>query len=95
VFVLVGVPTATRFPRGGLGFVIGASFGIFGVYYIGLIAGESLADKLVAPPGILWVPNLLFLAVGLVLLRQSRTAGTAPPAHGWRARLLGRPRPAR
>ena len=87
VFVLLGVPTAIRFPRGGLGFVIGMSLGIFAVYYIGLIGGESLADKLVAPPWILWTPNVLFTLAGVVLLRRSRTAATAPSASGVRARV--------
>jgi lipopolysaccharide export system permease protein len=90
VFVLVGVPIAIRFPRGGLGFVIGASLGIFAVYYVGLIGGESLADKLVTPPWILWVPNILFTLVGLVLLHRSRTAATAPRAGSLRARVSGR-----
>jgi lipopolysaccharide export LptBFGC system permease protein LptF len=70
-----------------LGFVIGMSLGIFAVYYIGLIGGESLADKLVAPPWILWTPNVLFTLAGVVLLRRSRTAATAPSASGVRARV--------
>jgi hypothetical protein len=90
IFVLVGVPTAIRFPRGGLGFVIGMSLGIFAIYYIGLIGGESLADRLVVPPSIMWAPNALFFVAGVILLRRSRSAGTAPPLHGLRAWLLGR-----
>lgn len=89
VFVLLGVPTAIRFPRGGLGFVIGMSLGIFAIYYIGLIGGESLADRLVAPPWILWAPNALFTLTGLILLRRSRTAATAPPAASLRLRFTG------
>jgi lipopolysaccharide export system permease protein len=89
VFVLLGVPTAIRFPRGGLGFVIGVSLVIFAVYYIGLIGGESLADRLVAPPWILWTPNILFTLAGIVLLRRSRTAATAPSASGLRMRVAG------
>jgi len=93
VFVLVGVPIAIRFPRGGIGLVVGVSLAIFAVYYIGLIAGESLADRLAAPPWILWVPNMIFTLVGLVLLYRTRTAATAPPAGGlrdrWRLRRTG------
>lgn len=74
VFVLVGVPTAIRFPRGGLGLVLGVGFVITGFYYIVLIAGESLANRLVAPPAILWTANVLFAIAGLVLLYRSRTA---------------------
>jgi lipopolysaccharide export system permease protein len=90
IFVLVGVPTAIRFPRGGLGFVIGMSLGIFAIYYIGLIGGESLADKLVVPPSIMWAPNAVFFVTGVILLRRSRSAGTAPPLRGLRAWLTRR-----
>ena len=44
VFVLLGAPIALRFPRGGVGVVIGVSLAVFGLYYVGLIAGETLAD---------------------------------------------------
>lgn len=89
VFVLLGVPTAIRFPRGGLGFVIGMSLGIFAIYYVGLIAGESLADRLATPPWILWAPNAIFTAAGLLLLWRSRTAAVAPAASGLRSRFTG------
>jgi lipopolysaccharide export system permease protein len=89
VFVLLGVPTAIRYPRGGMGFVIGVSLGIFAVYYIGLIGGESLADRLVAPPWILWTPNFLFTLAGAVMLRRSRTAATAPSGPGSRTWAAG------
>jgi lipopolysaccharide export system permease protein len=91
VFVLVGVPTAIRFPRGGLGLVLGIGFVITGFYYIVLIAGESLADKLVAPPAILWTANVLFGLVGLVLLYQSRTAAKPRRFGRLRARRTARP----
>ncbi len=42
VFVLIGVPLALRFPRGGIGMVIGASLLIFSIYYVGLIGGSRL-----------------------------------------------------
>jgi lipopolysaccharide export system permease protein len=93
VFVLVGVPMALRFPGGGVGLVIGASLTIFAVYYIGLIAGESLANKLIVPVGVMWVPNVISLAVGLVLLRRARYEATTTRGGDWRdalRRLLGR-----
>jgi lipopolysaccharide export system permease protein len=88
VFVLIGAPLALRFPRGGVGLVIGASAGIFGLYYVGLIGGESLADKLLITPfWAMWAPNLLMTVAGLVLfLRLGREHATGR-GEGWRDRL--------
>lgn len=70
VFVLVGAPLATRFPRGGLGLVIAASSVIFAIYWMGLIGGEDLADRGVAPPWLaMWIPNFIFTLIGLWLFR--------------------------
>jgi lipopolysaccharide export LptBFGC system permease protein LptF len=70
VFVLIGAPLATRFPRGGLGLVIAASSVIFAIYWMGLIGGEDLADRGVAPPWLaMWIPNIIFTVVGLLLFR--------------------------
>jgi lipopolysaccharide export system permease protein len=79
VFVLIGAPVALRFPRGGVGLVIGASVAIFGFYYIGLIGGETLADQLIITPfWSMWGPNLLMTAAGVVLfLRLGREHATA------------------
>lgn len=64
VFVILGVPLAIRFPRGGVGMVIFISLGIFGIYYMSLIGGESLGDRGVVEPFIgPWAPNILFLAL--------------------------------
>jgi lipopolysaccharide export system permease protein len=78
VFVLVGAPIALRFPRGGVGLVIGVSLAIFGVYYVGLIAGEALADRNVLTPfWAMWSANILLTMVGLVLLfRMGRETAT-------------------
>jgi len=87
VFVLVGAPVALRFPRGGVGLVIGASVLIFGFYYVGLIGGETLADQLiVAPFWSMWTANLVMAAIGVVLflrLNRHRVAARG----GWRERL--------
>ena len=78
VFVLVGLPVALRFPGGGVGMVVSVSVAIFGIYWGGLIGGESLADKGVVPPfWAMWTPNLVFLVLGLVLAsRIGRPAAT-------------------
>ena len=90
VFVLIGAPVALRFPRGGMGLVIGASCVIFGVYYIGLIGGEPLADRLLVTPfWAMWTPNLVMTAVGLVLFFRLGTE-RATARGGWWADALQR-----
>lgn len=71
VFVLVGAPIALRFPRGGVGVVIGVSFLVFAVYYVGLIGGESLANNnLMSPFWAMWLDNVVFAVVGLLLMSR-------------------------
>ncbi len=67
-----------RFPRGGVGLVIGVSFAVFGIYYVGLIGGETLADKGFLPPWVaMWAANIILLIVGLALAsRMGREAST-------------------
>jgi lipopolysaccharide export system permease protein len=79
IFVLVGAPLALRFPRGGVGLVIGVSLVIFGIYYIGLIAGEALSDKNFLPPFLsMWAANILLTIVGIFLLaRMGRESATS------------------
>jgi lipopolysaccharide export system permease protein len=77
VFVLLGAPMALRFPRGGVGLVIGASLSVFGLYYVGLIAGETLADKLIVSPFVaMWMANILFTIAGFVFLYMLRRSGS-------------------
>jgi lipopolysaccharide export system permease protein len=77
-FVIVGVVLALRFPRGGIGLVIGGGLLVFSVHYVGLTAGESLADRgLVSPWVAMWTPNIVLTIVGLLgLLRVSRESGS-------------------
>ena len=77
-FVILGIVMALRFPRGGMGLVIGGGMLAFSVHYIGLTAGESLADRgLVAPWIAMWSPNLVITAFGLIgLVRVSRESGS-------------------
>lgn len=78
VFVLVGIPMALRFPRGGMGLVLGGGLAVFSVYYIGLIAGEALGDRaIVSPIAAMWASNLIFVVVGIIgLFRVSRESGS-------------------
>jgi lipopolysaccharide export system permease protein len=79
VFVLLGAPIALRFPRGGVGLVIGASLAVFALYYVCLIAGESIADDgYVAPWIAMWAANVIFTIVGIALfMRMGREGNTA------------------
>ena len=71
VFLLLGPPIALRFPRGGVGLTIGVSLVVFGLYYVGLIAGESLARRDIVPPVLsMWGANIIFTALALWLLSR-------------------------
>jgi lipopolysaccharide export system permease protein len=96
VFAIVGMPIALRYPRGGTGLVLATSVVIFAVYYVGLIGGEELGDRLVVSPFLaMWSPNLLFAVVGLAGLRIVERQGTSSRAWKdlWRV-LRRRPRTA-
>jgi lipopolysaccharide export system permease protein len=77
-FVIIGIVMALRFPRGGIGLVIGGGLLVFSVHYVGLTAGESLADRgLVAPWEAMWAPNIVLTIVGVIgLIRVSRESGS-------------------
>src|SRR5712691_4219031 len=84
VFALVGIPVALRFQRGGVGLVIGMSVGVFTVYYVGLIAGEELGDRLIVSPFVaMWTPNLIFATAGVFGLWRIRKPGNAPHGGDW------------
>jgi lipopolysaccharide export system permease protein len=75
VLALAGAAIGLRFPRGGTGLVIGASCAVFGAYYVCLIAGEVLADRLVVSPFVaMWTANALLLAAALVAVWRSRSS---------------------
>jgi lipopolysaccharide export system permease protein len=77
-FVIIGIVMALRFPRGGIGLVIGGGLLVFAVHYVGLTAGESLADRgLIAPWVAMWSPNIVLTILGLIgLIRVSRESGS-------------------
>ncbi|MES2524487.1 MAG: LptF/LptG family permease [Gemmatimonadota bacterium] len=79
VFVLFGPPIALRFPRGGVGVTLGVSIVVFGLYYICLMGGETLADQGKLPPPVaMWIANVSFSIVGLILLwRVESTTDTS------------------
>jgi lipopolysaccharide export system permease protein len=78
VFVIVGIPMALRFPRGGMGLVIGGGLAVFAIYYVGLIAGEGLGNKNIVPPWVaMWSPDLIFAALGIYgMYRVNKESGS-------------------
>jgi lipopolysaccharide export system permease protein len=77
-FVIVGVVMALRFPRAGIGLVIGGGLAVFSIHYVGLTAGESLADRGHLSPWVaMWTPNIILTVLGaLGVVRVSRESGT-------------------
>lgn len=79
VMALVGVAVALRIPRGGVWLVIGASCVVFWAYYMLLVAGEALADKLVVSPFVgMWWANAFLLMAALMLAMWRRRVPLAP-----------------
>jgi len=69
VFVLIGAPIAVRYRQGGVAMVVGVSLAFFCAYYVALIGGEELADRLIVTPfWAMWAPNVLFGGIGLAFL---------------------------
>jgi lipopolysaccharide export system permease protein len=77
VFVLLGAPIALRFPRGGVGLTIGVSLFVFALYYVCLIAGESIAKRGLMPAVVsMWMANVIFSLVALWLLASMGQEGS-------------------
>lgn len=88
IFVLLGAPIAVRFPRGGVGLVIGVSLLVFALYYVGLIGGEALANEgRVAPFWAMWGTNVILTIVGLVLLLRMGKDSTSNRGGHWGDRI--------
>jgi lipopolysaccharide export system permease protein len=78
-FVLIAVAMALRFPRGGMGLVLGGGMFVYAVFYVGLTAGETLADRGYASPALaMWSPNIVLGALAIAgLLLVHRGGGTS------------------
>ncbi|HYK83251.1 MAG TPA: LptF/LptG family permease [Gemmatimonadales bacterium] len=84
IFALVGVPVALRFQRGGVGLVIGMSVLVFAIYYVGLIGGEELGNRLIVSPFFaMWTPNVVFGIAGVIGLWRIRKPGHSPQGADW------------
>ena len=88
ILAVAGAAIMLRFPRGGIGLVIGASVVVFTGYYAALIAGESLADRQIISPFVaMWMANALLL--GVVLLLAVRQPSRPRPPRGAESFAIG------
>jgi lipopolysaccharide export system permease protein len=68
IFALIGAPLGIIAKRGGIGPGTVYSLGFFTIYWVCLIGGENLADRLIIPPAIsMWTCNALIGTIGLFL----------------------------
>jgi lipopolysaccharide export system permease protein len=77
VLALAGMAVSLRVPHGGrgAGLVIGASSVVFGVYYVLIVTGEDLAERLVVSPVVgMWGANALLLGAALLVLWRRRAS---------------------
>lgn len=77
-FVLIAVAMALRFPRGGMGLVIGGGMFVYAIAYVGITAGESLADRGYLTPAVaMWSSNAVLTGLALLgLLAVHRQSGS-------------------
>lgn len=69
LFTLVGAPLGILVRKGGITIASALSIAFFLIYYILLIWGEQLADRALLDPAIgSWMPNIVLLIVGLIIL---------------------------
>jgi len=68
-FILIGAPLAVMSRRGGMGYSIAVSIGLFIIYWISLIGGEDLSDRgILSPFWSMWGANILVGGIGLYLV---------------------------
>lgn len=69
VFVFIGAPLGIMAKRGGIGTGTVYSLVFFVIYWIGMLRGEVLADRLLLKPWVaMWAPNLALGIIGLWLM---------------------------
>ncbi len=75
VFVLIGAPIGMLTRKGNIGVAALISAGVLTVYFIAIIQGEKLADRLIISPFIgMWGINILLLFAGILLTLHVSTS---------------------
>ncbi|OGJ97088.1 MAG: hypothetical protein A2487_05790 [Candidatus Raymondbacteria bacterium RifOxyC12_full_50_8] len=90
VFILIGAPLGVMARSSGIGVGVAYSIAFFIIYWIFLIGGESLADRLIIPAwAAMWAPNILIGSVGAALIvRMAKEARFI--SYAWAKRLFRR-----
>ena len=82
VFVLIGAPLGIMARKGGIGTGIIYSIAFFVLYWVCLIGGENLADRLIVSPVLaMWISNVIIGTVGVIFMwkmYRDRYSGTSP-----------------
>ena len=70
ILTFIGVIMSSRKSRGGSGLMIATGFLLAFIYILLFVFAKSIAEaKAMSPVIAVWVPNILFTLVGLVLYR--------------------------
>ena len=70
IFILIGAPLGIMARKGGIGTGILYSLAFFVIYWICLIGGENLADRLIVSPELaMWISNIIIGIFGILLTR--------------------------
>jgi lipopolysaccharide export system permease protein len=72
IFVMIGSSLGILIRRSGASIGIGLSIGFFILYYLFLIGGENVADRLIVAPWLaMWAPNIVLGIMGIALFRYA------------------------
>jgi lipopolysaccharide export system permease protein len=97
VFVFIGAPLGIMARRGGIGTGTVYSLFFFVLYWVGMLRGEVMADRLLIQPWMaMWAPNIVIGFIGfLLVMRMVREnyVGSRNPWE-WLSFLRRRPKPA-
>ena len=78
LFIMTGASLGVLFRKGGFTIATSLSFGFFLVYYVLMIGGEDLADRLILTPIVgIWSPNILLFIISTYLMLH--TVREQPP----------------
>lgn len=96
VFAFIGAPLGIMARRGGIGTGVIYSLAFYILYWICMLRGEALADRLIIEPWVaMWAPNIIVGVGGAILvmrlLRENYQNNLAIPQKLWRLLLRKKP----